>query len=261
MRTLAAAYPEDLATAVAELPWGHVATLLDSVPDPAARDWYANQAVGYGWSRNVLAHHVSTRRFERVGQAPDNFSAALPPAERDLIREVLADPYDLEFLALDPGHSERQLEDALVAKLSAFLVELGTGFAFVGRQYRLTVGEEDFYLDLLFYHLGLRRYVVFELKVDKVRPEHLGKLGFYVTVIDDRLRKPDHGDGPTIGILLAAERSDVVVEYALRTVDAPVAVATYTTDRTLPDDVRRALPSRDALAHLVADVVDVNRKD
>lgn len=148
MRTLAEAYPaEELATAVADLPWGHLTLLMSQVPDPAARAWYAQQTTAYGWSRAVLTHHLTTGRYERVGQAPDNFTATVPAGEQDLVREVLADPYDLEFLALDPAHSERQLEDALVAKLSAFLTELGSGFAFVGRQYRLPVGDRDFYAD------------------------------------------------------------------------------------------------------------------
>lgn len=256
MRALAENYPTvDGATAVAGLPWGHLTHLISQVPDPDARAWYVEQTTRYGWSRAVLTLHISTGRHQRVGQAPDNFTATVPAGEQDLVREVLADPYDLEFLALDPTHSERQLEDALVAKLSTFLTELGSGFAFVGRQYRLPVGEREFYADLIF-HLGLRRFIVFELKVGPVEPEHLGKLSFYVTAVDELLRRPEHGDGPTIGILLAGHRDDVVVEYALRTVDAPLAVATYTTDRTLPADLRAALPSSAELADLVTDVTE-----
>jgi predicted nuclease of restriction endonuclease-like (RecB) superfamily len=254
MRALAEAYPtHDRATAVAGLPWGHLTVLMSQVPDPVARAWYIEQTTRYGWSRSVLTHHIGAGRFQRVGQAPDNFTATVPVGEQDLVREVLADPYDLEFLALDPAHSERQLEDALVAKLSAFLTELGQGFAFVGRQYRLPVGDREFFADLVSFHLGLRRFIVFELKVGPVEPEHLGKLSFYVTAVDEQLRRPEHGDGPTIGILLAGHRDDVVVEYALRTVDAPLAVATYTTDRTLPADLRAALPSSAEFADLVTD--------
>ena len=257
MRQFAQEHPTpELAAAVATLPWGHLMLLMAQVPATATRAWYADQATRYGWSRSVLTHHISTSRFERVGQAPDNFAATVPAGEQDLVREVLADPYNLEFLALDPTHSERQLEDALVAKLSAFLTELGSGFAFVGRQYRLPVGEREFFADLIFFHLGLRRFIVFELKVGPVEPEHLGKLSFYVTAVDDQLRRPEHGDGPTIGILLAGHRDDVVVEYALRTVDAPLAVATYTTDRTLPADLRAALPSSSQLADLITDITE-----
>lgn len=227
MRTLAESYPTvELATAVATLPWGHLLLLMRDVPEPAARAWYADQTVRHGWSRAVLTHHLNTDRHARMGSTLDNFATTVPAVEQDLVREVLADPYDLEFLALDPTHSGRQLEDSLVTRLSAFLTELGTGFAYVGRQYRLRVGERDFYADLLFYHLTLRRFVVFELKVTTVEPEHVGKLSFYVTAVDEALRRPEHGDGPTIGILLAGHRDDVVVEYALRTVGAPLAVAT-----------------------------------
>lgn len=260
MRTLAESYPTvELATAVATLPWGHLLLLMRDVPEPAARAWYADQTVRHGWSRAVLTHHLNTDRHARMGSTLDNFATTVPAVEQDLVREVLADPYDLEFLALDPTHSERQLEDSLVTRLSAFLTELGTGFAYVGRQYRLRVGERDFYADLLFYHLTLRRFVVFELKVTTVEPEHVGKLSFYVTAVDEALRRPEHGDGPTIGILLAGHRDDVVVEYALRTVGAPLAVATYTTDRTLPAEVRAALPTRAQLAGVVADAAAPGR--
>ena len=222
MRSLATAWPEQITQQpAARLPWGHLILLLDRLPEPAARDWYADQAVQHGWSRATLTHHIAADRRGRLGAAPNNFPATLPPAHSGLAVEILADPYNLDFLALDPGHSERQLEDAIVARLSHFLTELGAGFAFVGRQYRLPVGDQDYFLDLLFFHLGLRRYIIFELKVGRAEPEHLGKLSFYVTVVDDLLRRPEHGDQATIGILLAADRDDIVVEYALRGIDNP----------------------------------------
>ncbi len=255
MRSLAEAYPvEVLQQPAARLPWGHLMLLLDKVSDPAARDWYAAQAVTYGWSRAVLGHHLSADRYRRVGAAPNSFTAGGEPADTDLVRELATDPYDLDFLALEPGYSEHDLEDALVARLTHFLAELGAGFAFVGRQYRLPVGGEDFFADLLFFHLGLRRFVVFELKAGRAQPEHVGKLNFYVSAVDDLLRRPEHGDGPTIGILLAASRNDVVVEYALRGVTAPLAVSTYTTHQALPDEVRQALPSGEDLTEMVRDV-------
>ena len=256
MRSLAEAYPaaEVLQQPAARLPWGHLMLLLDKVSDPAARDWYAAQAVTYGWSRAVLGHHLAAKRYRRVGAAPNSFTAGDEPIDSDLVRELATDPYDLDFLALEPGYSEHDLEDALVARLTHFLAELGAGFAFVGRQYRLPVDGEDFFADLLFFHLGLRRFVVFELKAGRAQPEHVGKLNFYVSVVDDLLRRPEHGDGPTIGILLAASRNDVVVEYALRGVTAPLAVSTYTTHQALPDEVRQALPSGEDLASMVRDV-------
>ena len=184
--------------------------LLDKVTDHEARKWYAERAVEHGWSRAVLTHHIATNRHTRVGAAPNNFPATLAPVESDLAREIVQDPYDLDFLALDPGYTERELEEALVARMTHFFTELGDGFAFVGRQYRLPVGDQDYFIDLLFFHLGLRRYVVFELKVGRVEPEHLGKLNFYVNAVDDLLRRPEHGDGSSIGILLAADRDDIV---------------------------------------------------
>ncbi|HZM66598.1 MAG TPA: PDDEXK nuclease domain-containing protein [Nakamurella sp.] len=255
MQTFASAWPEPIAQqAVARLPWGHITVLLDRLDDNQVRQWYAAQDVQHGWSRSVLRHHIDSGRHLRVGAAPNNFPDVLPPAESDQTREILQDPYDLDFLALDPHHTERDLEDALVARLTHFLAELGSGFAFVGRQYKVSVGKSDYFIDLLFYHLGLRRFIVFELKSVAAEPEHIGKLNFYVNVVDDLLRRPEHGDGTTIGILLAADRDDVAVQYALRGLTTPLAISTYTSYRALPDDVRPALPSAADLAAVVRDV-------
>lgn len=251
MRTFAAAYPDGIAQRpVAQLPWRHVTVLLDKVTDPDARAWYAAQDVEHGWSTPVLTHHINSGRHERIGGAPNNFHQVMAPAESDQSSELLQDPYVLDFLALEPAHSERDLEDALMQRLTQFLAELGTGFAFVGRQYKLTVGRSDYYLDLLFYHLKLRRFIVFELKAVAAAPEHIGKLNFYVNVIDDQLRNLDHGDQSTIGILLAADRDDVAVQYALHGLNTPLAISTY---RALPDEVRPALPSAEELSDLVRD--------
>lgn len=247
MRTFADRYPI-AQEAPAQLPWSHVQVLLDKVPDRETRDWYAAQDLEHGWSAAVLTHHITTERHKRVGAAPNNFPQVLPPAVSDQTREIVQDPYILDFLALDPHHNERDLEDALVDRLTRFLAELGTGFAYVGRQYKVTVGDSDNYIDLLFYHLRLRAFVVFELKAVAAQPEHIGKLNFYVNVIDDQLRNTEHGDQPTIGILLAAERDDVAVEYAIRGLTTPLAVSTYL---ALPDDVRPALPSAADLACVV----------
>jgi len=255
MRTFAATFSEPITQQpVARLPWGHVTVLLDRVTDPDARTWYATAAAEQGWSRATLIGHITAHRYASAGAAPNNFPTTLGGLESDLAREIVHDPYDLDFLALDPGYTERQLEDALLRRLTHFIAELGTGFAFVGRQYRLPVGERDYFADLVFYHLGLRRFIVFELKVGAAEPEHLGKLNFYVNAVDALLRRPEHGDGSSIGILLVADRGDVVVEYALRGIGTPLAVSTYTSHRSLPDDVRPALPSPDELADVVRDV-------
>ena len=252
MRAFAAAFDggQIVQQPVAQLPWGHVTVLLDKLDDPGEREFYASRSAAYGWSRSVLTHHITTGLHERSGEAVTNFPTTLG-LDSDLVDEIVQDPYNLDFLALEPGFTERHLEDALVARLTHFLAELGEGFAFVGRQYRLTVGEQDFFADLLFFHLGLRRYIIFELKVGPAAPEHLGQLNFYVNVIDDLMRRPEHDDGPTIGILLAATRNDVVVEYALRGFGTPLAVSTYRTTAALPDDVRDALPSVEDLTDVV----------
>ncbi len=255
MRAFAAAFVDPIVQQpVAQLPWGHVTVLLERTEGGHVRSWYAAQAVSGGWSRATLLHHISTNRHSRAGAFASNFPETLPPAESDLAREVFHDPYDLDFLALDPGYTERQLEDALVGRLTSFIAELGAGFSFVGRQYPLPVGTETYYLDLLFFHLGLRRFVVFELKVGTAAPEHLGKLNFYVNAVDSLLRREEHGDGSTIGILLAADRDDVVVEYSLRGLGTPLAVSTYRTHGSLPVEVRTGLPSQDQLAEVVRDV-------
>jgi len=257
MRAFAAAFDdgEIVQQAVAQLPWGHVTVLLDKVADPGEREFYATRAAAYGWSRAVMTHHITSGLHRRSGEAVTNFPTTLGP-DSDLVAQIVQDPYNLDFLALDPGFSERHLEDALVARLTHFLAELGEGFAFVGRQYRLTVDGQDFFADLLFFHLGLRCYIVFELKVGPAAPEHLGQLNFYVNVIDDLMRRPEHDDGPTIGILLAATRNDVVVEYALRGFDTPLAVSTYRTTAALPEAVRHVLPSVEDLTDVVRHAQD-----
>ncbi len=193
-----------------------------------------------------------SQRPERTNRrAPEHrrddrtLAEVLPETASDQVREILRDPYDLDFLALDPSHSERDLRDALVDRLTYSRAELGAGFAFVGRQFRLNVGERVVFLDLLFYHLGLRRFVVFELKYRAAGPEHSDRLNSYARMVDNQLRRPEHGDGSTIGILLAASRDDVVGEYVLRGLTGPMADSTFTTHRALPDDVRAALPTRE----------------
>ena len=252
MRTMAAVWPDPIGQhPVAQLPWGHVTVLLDKIDEQPVRDWYITQTLRHGWSRTTLVHHIATGRHARVGQALDNFTATLPESHTDLVREIIHDPYDLDFLAIDPGYSERQLEDALITRLTTFLTELGQGFAFVGRQYRFPIGDRDFYADLVFFHLGLRRFVIIELKIGTAEPEHLGQLAFYVNAADDLLRRPDRGDDPTIGILLVTDRDDVVVEYALRATGSPLAVSTYTAHHALPADVQTNLPTPDDLAAIV----------
>lgn len=249
-RTAARMFPTPVGQQlVAQLPWGHVTVLTDRIDDDAHRMWYARQAAAHGWSRNVLEHHINTRLHQRVAGSPTPARAPIAAADSDLVRDLVKDPYRLDFLDLDPSHTERQLEDAIAARMTAMLTELGPGFAFVGRQVPLQVGSTTFYVDLLFYHLHLRRYVAVELKTGPATPEAIGKLGFYLTAIDEQWRKPDHGDGPSIGILLTGTRDDIVVEYAMRTVTGPMAAVTY---QALPAPLRGQLPSPEAITTAVS---------
>ncbi len=243
MRAFAEAWSEGVIVqqAVGRLPWGHNIVLLTKLKDPAQRLAYAEAALEFGWSRNVLVMQIETKRLERKGKATTNFERSLPKPDSDLALESLKDPYRLDFLGLGDEAHEREIESSLMEHITEFLLELGAGFAFVGRQVQLEVGSEAFYIDLLFYHLQLRRYVVVELKADKFKPEHLGQLGFYMTVVDDTLRH--ESDGPTIGLLLCKTKNEAVAEYALRDNSQPLGIAQYQLLEALPDPLQTALPS------------------
>jgi predicted nuclease of restriction endonuclease-like (RecB) superfamily len=242
MRSFAAAWPEAeiLQQLLQNLGWGHNMVLLDRVEDPETRRWYAERAVADGWPRAVLNDRITAQLHLREGNAPSNFDVAVPELDGDHVLERLAtDPYRLDFVTLDRDASERDLEAALVERVTDFLTQLGRGFAYMGRQYRIPVGDTDFHLDLLFYNVELHAYVVFELKTTTFTPAHSGQLAFYVTAIERQLRR--EGDGPTIGVLLVTDKDRTVVEYALAASDAPIAVATYRYNQ-LPDVVRTRLP-------------------
>ncbi|WP_154796250.1 PDDEXK nuclease domain-containing protein [Occultella kanbiaonis] len=243
MRAFAAAWPEEAVVQrlVGQLPWGHVTVLLDKLDEKSERDWYAAAAVDHGWSRNVLLNQIMNGLHTRTGAAPSNFPARLPAADSELAQQLTRDPYVLDFLDLTGTVAERDFEQALMTRLQDFLLELGHGFAFVGRQHHFTVDGDDFYIDLLFFNWVQSRFVVLELKVGAFAPEHAGQLGFYVSWVDANLRNPDQ-HAPTIGILLCAGRNDSVVRYALAGSNQPLAVADYTYD-TLPRGLREAIPS------------------
>jgi predicted nuclease of restriction endonuclease-like (RecB) superfamily len=227
MRAFAQAWPdgEFVQQAAAQLPWFHLCTLLDKLTTREEREWYAAKAVEHGWSRNVLVMQIETRVRERQGNAVTNFPERLPSPQSDLARDSLKDPYIFDFLGLGEDAQERDLEHALTRHITRFLLELGAGFAFVGRQYRLEVGGDEFFVDLLFYHLKLRCYVVVELKATPFRPEYAGQLNFYLSAIDAQLKAPN--DQPTIGLLLCKEQNRLVAEYALRGIAKPMGVAEY----------------------------------
>ncbi|PIG97171.1 PDDEXK nuclease domain-containing protein [Deinococcus sp. UR1] len=247
MRAFAAAWPdpEFVQQLAAQLPWFHNVALLDKLKDPAQREWYARAAIQHGWSRNVLIHQMDTRLIDRQGQATTNFDRALPAPASELAQQLLKDPYTFDFLSLHDEALERDLERGLLAHLRDFMLELGVGFAFVGSQYHLEVGGEDFYLDLLFYHLKLRCYVVIDLKIGEFKPEYVGKMNFYLSAADDLLRHEQ--DAPTIGLLLCRTKNKVIAEYALRDMDKPLGVSTYQLAESLPDGLIGQLPSIEKL--------------
>jgi predicted nuclease of restriction endonuclease-like (RecB) superfamily len=227
------------------LPWGHIRTLLDQLNDPTLRDWYAERDAVNGWSRQVLEHHIATGLHRRVGSAPSNFVDHLDPVDADQAQEIVKDPYVFDFLDLAERSRERAIETALTERLQDTLAELGPGFAFVGRQVPFTVDGDEFFVDLLLFHAEQVRYVVVELKVGKFRHEFAGQLAFYVTMVDDQLRHPDR-HAPTVGILLCGSSKEQVVRYALRSANAPMAIATYTYD-ALPPAEQAALPPAEAI--------------
>lgn len=243
MRTFAQAWPDGkfVQAVLAQLPWYHHLALLDKLDAPQVRRWYAAQAIEHGWSRNVLVMQIETQLHARSGQAVTNFAATLPAPQSDLARESLKDPYRFDFLGLGSEAQERAIESALVRHVTEFLLELGAGFAFVGRQVLLNVGGDDFFIDLLFYHLKLRCYVVIELKGGDFKPEHLGQLGFYLTAVDRQV-KSEH-DNPSIGLLLCKSQNKVVAEYALGDKSQPMGIAEYKLIESLPVELQTSLPS------------------
>ncbi len=243
MRAFADAWPdaEIVQQAVGQLPWGHNLVLLSKLKVSAERQWYAAKTIEHNWSRNVLVMQIEARLLERSGSAVTNFEASLPKPQSDLARESLKDPYRFDFLGLTDEAQEREVEHALVKHVTEFLLELGAGFAFVGRQVLLNVGGDEFFIDLLFYHLKLRCYVVIELKGGKFKPEHLGQLGFYLTAVDRQV-KSEH-DNPTIGLLLCKSKNKVVAEYALGDKTQPMGIAEYKLLESLPAELQTSLPS------------------
>ena len=236
------------------IPWGHHAVLLEKVKAVDHRLWYMNQTLQHGWSRNVLTLMIRSGSHARQGKAITNFAERLPPAESDLVVQSLKDPYVFDFLTLAEPFHERELETGLLQHIERFLLELGQGFAFVGRQYPIVVGDEDFYIDLLFYHLRLRCFVVIDLKKGAFKAEHAGKMNFYLNVVDDKLRHAT--DAPTIGLILCQDRNRVVAEYALRGMDKPIGISEYELTRTLPRELQSSLPTIEAIEAELAETSD-----
>jgi predicted nuclease of restriction endonuclease-like (RecB) superfamily len=247
MRAFAEAWPEEeiVQQLVAQIPWGHNVRILDNVKTSQDREWYVKATIQHGWSRDVLVHQIESGLHRRQSAAITNFDRALPRPQSDLAQQITKDPYNFDFLMLAEDAHERDLERGLLEHLRQFLLELGVGFAFVGSQYRLQVGTTEFFIDLLFYHLKLRAYVVIDLKMRAFEPEFAGKMNFYLSAVNDILRHAD--DQPSIGIILCKTRDRVVAEYALRDVSKPIGISEYHLAESLPDALKGSLPTIEQL--------------
>ncbi len=243
MRAFAEAWPDEaiVQQAVAQIPWGHNVRLLDLVKSPEERLWYARQAIEHGWSRNILVLQIESDLYRRQGRGITNFQATLPKPQSDLAEQLIKDPYNFDFLTLAQEAQERDLERGLLAHLRQFLIELAVGFAFVGSQVPLEVAGEDFKIDLLFYHLKLRCFVVIDLKMTAFKPEFAGKMNFYLSAVDDMLRHSD--DKPSIGLILRKGKSGLVAEYALRDIGKPLGISEFRHLEKLPEQLKGTLPT------------------
>lgn len=228
---------------VSQIPWGHNILIIQKINDIEIRLWYAKKTIENGWSRNVLMHWLDSGLHERQGKALTNFKQILTSPQSDLAHEALKDPYNFDFLTLREKFDEKELEEGLINHIQKFLLELGAGFSYVGKQINLNVGGQDFFIDLLFYHLKLRCFIVVELKATEFKPEYAGKMNFYLTAVDEMLKHQT--DSPTIGLLLCKTKNKVVAEYALRDINKPLGIAEYETQiiESLPDNLKGSLPS------------------
>lgn len=229
--------------AVAQIPWGHIVTLLDRIKEQKSRNWYIKKTIENGWSRNVLVHQIETNLYERQALAHkvENFEKRLPMPQSELAIQTMKDPYVFDFIPFKEDMLERDIEKALVKEITAFLLELGTGFAFLGNQYHLNVGGDDFYIDLLFYNLNLRCYVVIELKTGDFKPEYAGQLNFYLSAVDAQIKTDT--DNPTIGLLLCKSKNNLVAEYSLKDMSKPMGISEYRVSGNLPEELKEQLPS------------------
>lgn len=254
MRAFAEAWKETaiVQQLVGQLPWGHNILLINRSKVPADRIWYAKSAIEHNWSRSILMHHVDTQLHLRAGAAITNFKSTLPSPQFELAQQLIKDPMIFDFLDLDSNTKERDLEDGLIKELQKMLIELGTGFAFIGRQYHLEVAGQDFYLDLLFYNTKLHCYIVVDLKINEFKPEHVGKVQFYLTAVDEQLKT--NRDDQSIGLILCKTKNGVIAEYALRDSSKPIGVAEY---RFVPPDMAGILPSLEQLEERLSDKIDM----
>ena len=236
---------KQLVSQLIQVPWGHNLKIVSKCQEVAEALYYVQETTRHGWSRNVLVHQIESGLWQRDGKAVNNFATSLPAAQSDLARQTLKDPYIFDFLTLSASFNERELEQALIDHITHFLLELGAGFAYMGKQVHLLVGERDFYIDLLFYHTHLHCYVVIELKIGDFEPEYVGKLNFYIKAVDEQMRT--EADAQTIGLLLCKNKDKVVAEYSLSDIDKPMGIAQYQLTRTLPKRLQKMLPGVDEI--------------
>ena len=260
MRRFAEVWPESefVQQVAAQLPWFHNCVILDKLTGRADRVWYAKAAIQHGWSRNVLVHQIESGRLHRQGKAVANFDRTLPAPFSDLAQDITKDPYNFDFLTLGEDAHERDLEGGLLDHLRQFLLELGVGFAFVGSQYRIVVGSQEFFIDLLFYHLKLRAYVVIDLKMRAFEPEFAGKMNFYLSAVNDLLRHAD--DQPSIGIVLCKTRERFVAQYALRDIQKPIGISEYRLAESLPEKLQGSLPTIEELENELGAVAGAEKE-
>ncbi len=239
-----------------QIPWGHNREIITKCQSVNEALFYVRQTIQYNWSRTVLVHHICSNLMQREGKAVTNFKTRLPKPQSDLARQTLKDPYNFDFLNLRKKHDEKELEEGLINHITHFLLELGAGFSFIGKQYRLEIGGDEFFIDLLFYHVKLHCYVVVELKSVKFKPEFAGQLNFYISAIDGEIKTKL--DKPTIGILICKSKNNTVVEYAINRMDSPIGVSEYTITKNLPDDLKSSLPT---IEEIEAELEDVGNEE
>jgi predicted nuclease of restriction endonuclease-like (RecB) superfamily len=242
-----------------QIPWGHNIAIITKCKNIDEALFYVRKTIQNGYSRSVLVHQIESNLYNRNKRAINNFDNNLPSIQSDLAKEITKDPYCFDFLSLSEKYNEKELEDALMDNLTKFLLELGSGFAFVGRQYRLEVAGDEFFIDLLFYHIKLKCYVVVELKTTKFKPEFAGKLNFYITAVDKELK--DKNDNPTIGILICKSKNNTVVEYTLNSVNSPIGVSEYKLFKELPSELKNTLPSIEEIENELEKIEVQNESD
>lgn len=241
---------------VAKLPWGHNLLLIEKIKDKKVRKIYAENTIRNGWSRSVLAMQIETKFHNRMGSSKNNFDISLPPKDSDLVNNTIKDPYIFEFISLKNDYKEQELEEAMITRIKNVLLELGKGFSFVGNQYKISTDKNDYYIDLLFYHIELRCYIVVELKTNEFKPEYIGQLGFYVTAIDETLKKKY--DNPTIGLLLCKEEDKLSVEWSLKNINVPIGVSSYEISEYTVKDILEKLPTEEEI-NLHIDIDENNK--